>query len=170
MFGVVSTRCPPGFTMRLISLIRCIGSSDQVLDQLTAEHRRKMPVGVGKRIFLGVEQIDLAVERFAFGRCCATPVDLARGPIIAAAHATIAQLGAQRRRDLQVRPISRMRSSGPPGGVISSVFTSRVRCVSTYPRDSGLAAQLATYSGAMGAGCCGARVLGAGGWRLGAGF
>ena len=29
MLGVVSTRWPPGFRMRLISLIRCMGSSDR---------------------------------------------------------------------------------------------------------------------------------------------
>jgi hypothetical protein len=42
---------------------------EQVLDQLAAQHRGEMFVGIRKAVLLGVEMIDVALERLALGGC-----------------------------------------------------------------------------------------------------
>ena len=44
------------------------GIFEQVLDQLAAEHRGEVLVGIRKAVLLGVELIDLAVEGLALRR------------------------------------------------------------------------------------------------------
>src|ERR1039458_10261449 len=51
MFGVVSTRCPPGFTMRLTSLIRCMGSSVRCSINSQQSTVEKCPSGYGNGSF-----------------------------------------------------------------------------------------------------------------------
>ena len=65
MFGVVSTRCPPGFRIRLISAIMCIGIFGQMLHQLAAQDRGEIAVVVRKAVLFGVEEIHVAMELLA---------------------------------------------------------------------------------------------------------
>ena len=57
-------------------------------------------------------------------------IDAAQLAVVAAAHFAVAQLVRSAGVICRYAPISRMRSSGPPGGVISSVFTQARLCVS----------------------------------------
>ena len=100
--GVVSTRCPPGFRMRLISDIMCIGSFGQVLDQFAAEHGVEVFVRIREAILLGVEVIDLALERLAVVGLHGFAIGTPEFAVVAAAHLAIAELRFERRRDLEV--------------------------------------------------------------------
>src|ERR1035438_4278613 len=74
-----------------------------MLDQLAAEHRGERFVVVWKGILLGVEVIDVAGESFAIGRSDFAMIDAAEFAVVASAHVAIAELAAERGRDLQVR-------------------------------------------------------------------
>ena len=103
MLGVVSTRWPPGFRMRLISAHQVHGIFEQMLDQLAAEHgiesiRRRKESGPSRR-----RRDRCRIEGLAVGGVHGALVDAARLAVVAAAHFAIAELGFERRRDLQVR-------------------------------------------------------------------
>ena len=98
--------------------------------QLAAEHRGEVFVGVREHVLLGVEVIDGAVEDFAGFAGDFAFVDAAEFAVVAAAHFAVAELVRSAGVICRYAPISRMRSSGPPGGVIASVLTRRVWCVS----------------------------------------
>ena len=102
IFGVVRTRCPPGFRMRLISDIMCIGSAGKVLDQLAAEHRIEVFVRIREGVLLGVEEIDLALERLAVFRLHGLAIGTSEFAVVASTHLAITEFRFERRRDLQV--------------------------------------------------------------------
>ena len=70
---------------------------EQVLDQLAAEHRGEVSVGVRKAILLRVEMIDVALEGLAFARRHRAMVRAPERAVVAAADLAIAELRLQAR-------------------------------------------------------------------------
>ncbi len=101
--GVVSTRWPPGLRMRFTSPIRCMGSSNRCSISSQQSTVEKDVVGVRKAVSFGIEVVDVAVESFAIGGGDLAMVGAAQFAVVAAANIAIAQLAAERGRDLQVR-------------------------------------------------------------------
>ena len=73
-----------------------------MLDQLAAQHGRKIPVVVREAVFLGIEQIDVAAKVFAVFRSDAAMIGLAARAVVAAADFAIAEPGFERGRDLEI--------------------------------------------------------------------
>ena len=103
MFGVVSTRWPPGFRMRLISLIRCMGSSNRCSISSQQSTVEKYSSGYGKRSFSASKWSMSQAKVSPSAEVTAAMVDAAQLAVVAAAHLAVAQLAVQRRRDLQIR-------------------------------------------------------------------
>ena len=124
MFGVVNTRCPP-WLQHAVDLRhhvhRVLG---QVLHQFAAQHGGEVTrPRYGNRSLSASNRSTSHVNRSPSDRNGRTVIHFPRRPVIAArAPRRIPSFDRSDGVICRYAPISSMRSSGPPGGVISSVL------------------------------------------------
>ena len=73
-----------------------------MLQQLAAQHRGEICVGVGEAVLFGVEQVHVADKLVPIPAADCSAIHLAGRTVVAATHFAIAETGFERRRDLQI--------------------------------------------------------------------